>query len=94
MIVQILFAIIVAFHMGAIPTVLVELFPTFIRFTGVALSCNISAAIFGGTVPMIGTWIHQVTGDKLAISYYLTVLAILGVFIISFYKETYKKVII
>jgi MHS family proline/betaine transporter-like MFS transporter len=44
---QVLFAIIVAFHMGAIPTILVELFPTRIRFTGVALSCNLSAAIFG-----------------------------------------------
>ncbi|WP_341755694.1 MULTISPECIES: MFS transporter [unclassified Candidatus Tisiphia] len=90
---QILFAVIVAFHMGAIPTILVELFPTSVRFTGVALSCNISAAIFGGTVPMIGAWIYQVTGDRLAMSYYLTFLAILAIFIIFFYKETYKNII-
>jgi len=90
---QVLLSAIVAFHMGAIPTVLVELFPTHIRFTGVALSCNLAAAVFGGTVPMIGTALHQFTGDKLAISYYLTFLAVFAIFVISFYKETYKKII-
>lgn len=48
---QVLLAIIVAFHMGSVPTILVELFPSNIRFTGVALSCSLSAAIFGGTMP-------------------------------------------
>jgi MHS family proline/betaine transporter-like MFS transporter len=90
---QVLLTVIVAFRMGAIPTILVELFPTNVRFTGVALSCNLSAAIFGGTVPMIGTALYQITGDKLAIAYYLTFLAIFALFVISFYKETYKKVI-
>lgn len=91
---RILLSVIVAFHMGAIPTILTELFPTNIRFTGVALSCNLSAAIFGGTVPMIGAALYQVTGDSLAITYYLTFLAIFALFVISFYKETYKKNII
>ncbi len=90
---QILFAIIVAFHMGAIPTILVELFPTRIRFTGVALSCNLSAAIFGGTAPMIGTWLYQIMGDRLVMSYYLTFLAVLAMFIMYFYKETYNKIL-
>jgi len=90
---QILFAIIVAFHMGAVPTILVELFPTNIRFTGVALSCNLSAAIFGGTVPMIGAILYKITGDRLAVTYYLTFLALFALFVISFYKETYKKII-
>jgi MHS family proline/betaine transporter-like MFS transporter len=91
---QMLLSVIVAFHMGAIPTILVELFPTNIRFTGVALSCNLSAAIFGGTVPVIGVALYHITGDRLAIAYYLTFLAVFALFIISFYKETYKKVII
>jgi MFS transporter, MHS family, proline/betaine transporter len=90
---QVLFAIIVAFHMGAIPTILVELFPTRIRFTEVALSCNLSAAIFGGTVPMIGTWLYQITGDRLVMSYYLTFLAVLAIFIMYFYKETYNNIL-
>ena len=91
---QILLSAIVASHMGAIPTILVELFPTNIRFTGVALSCNISAAIFGGTVPVIGAALYQYTGNKLAIAYYLTFLAIFALFVISFYKESNKKILV
>ena len=77
--------------MAPIPTILAELFPTKVRFTGIALSCNISAAIFGGTMPMVGTMLHQFTGDNLAIVYYLIAIAIAGLFIISSYKETYKQ---
>jgi len=91
---QILLSAIVASHMGAIPTILVELFPTNIRFTGVALSCNLSAAIFGGTVPVIGAALYQYTGNKLAIAYYLTFLAIFALFVISFYKESNKKILV
>jgi MHS family proline/betaine transporter-like MFS transporter len=48
------FAAVIAFYMGPVPAVLVELFPTRVRFTGVALSYNLSAAVFGGTAPMVG----------------------------------------
>jgi len=76
--------------MGPVPTILVELFPTRVRFTGVAISYNLSAAIFGGTAPMVGTALYKYTGSHLALSYYLTALAIFCLICISFYKETYK----
>ena len=88
---QIIFASIIGIYMGPVPTLLVELFPTRIRFTGIAISYNLSAAIFGGTMPMIGTALYKFTGNNLAIAYYLTGLAIFGLFIIYFYKETYKN---
>ncbi|NRB11017.1 MAG: MFS transporter [Rickettsiaceae bacterium] len=87
---QILFAAIVGVYMGPVPTLLVELFPTRVRFTGVAISYNLSAAIFGGTLPMVGAILYKYTGDELAISYYLTGLALFGLLIISFYKETFR----
>ena len=88
---QIIFAAIIGIYMGPVPTLLVELFPTRVRFTGVAISYNLSAAIFGGTTPMIGTALYQFTGNNLALAYYLTGLAIFGLFVIFFYKETYKN---
>jgi len=88
---QIIFAIIIGIYMGPVPTLLVELFPTKVRFTGVALSYNLSAAIFGGTTPMIGTALYQFSGNNLALAYYLTVLAIFVLGIIFCYKETYKN---
>jgi len=88
---QILFAGIIGIYMGPIPTVLVEIFPTSVRFTGVALSYNLAAAIFGGTAPVVAMLLTRITGDNYAISYYLIALALLSSIILKFYKETYKK---
>ncbi len=92
---QIVFAAAVAFYMGPVPTVLVEIFPTKVRFTGVALSYNISAAIFGGTAPMVAMLLTRWTGDKFAIGYYLVALAIFTFTVLrkfrGGFKETYDK---
>lgn len=88
---QIIFSGIIAIYMGPIPTVLVEIFPTSVRFTGVALSYNLAAAIFGGSAPMIGMMLTKHTGDQYAISYYLIALALLSSITLKLYKETYRK---
>ena len=88
---QIVFAVVIALYMGPVPTVLVEIFPTRVRFTGVALSYNMSAAIFGGSAPVVAMLLTEMTGDKYAISYYLITLAVITLFILRFYKETYRK---
>ena len=85
-----LFAFIVGSYMGPIPTLFVELFPTRVRFTAVALSYNLGVAIFGGTAPMIGAALHKVTGSQISLSYYLVFLSTLCLCALLFYKETYK----
>lgn len=87
---QVIFAAIVGMYMGPVPTILVELFPTRIRFTGVAVSYNLSAAIFGGTAPMVGAALHKYTGVQISLAYYLTALAAFCFCCLYFYKETYK----
>ena len=87
----ILFASILGFYMGPVPTTLVEIFPTRVRFTGVALSYNISAAIFGGSAPMIAMLLSKKTGDPYAIAYYLILLALFSLAILRYYRETYQK---
>ena len=88
---QIVFASVVGAYMGPIPTLLVELFPTRVRFTGVALSYNLSAAIFGGTAPMVGAALYKATGHQIALAYYLTALSLFGLCMLYFYKETFKN---
>jgi len=88
---QVVFATVIAIYMGPIPTVLVEIFPTRVRFTGVALSYNLSAAIFGGTAPMMGMILMKLTNNKYAMSYYLIIVAIISFIVLQFYQETYKK---
>lgn len=82
------FAALSAYYMGPIPTVLVEMFPTRVRFTGVALSYNISAAIFGGTAPMVAVKLREITGDPYALTYYLSALTIITLIALYFYRET------
>lgn len=40
-----------------------ELLPTRIRSTGIAVAYNIPVAVFGGSAPLISTWLIQHTGD-------------------------------
>lgn len=88
---QIIFAAAIAFYMGPMPTVLVEIFPTKVRFTGVALSYNLSAAIFGGTAPMMAMLLERWTGNQFAIGYYLLILCTFSFFVLRNFQETHHK---
>ena len=78
-------------YMGPVPTVLVESFPTKVRFTGVALSYNLSAAIFGGTLPMVAITLTEMFADQKVVAYYISIFAALSLYSLAFYRETYKK---
>lgn len=82
---------IAGFFMGPVPTVLVELFPTRVRFTGVALSYNVSAAIFGGTAPMVSMLLISSFGDRTVMAYYIGIFAALTLVTLMFYKETFRS---
>jgi MHS family proline/betaine transporter-like MFS transporter len=52
-------------------TVLSEMVPTRVRCSAVALSYNICMAAFGGTTPIIATYLVNRTGDDFAPVYYV-----------------------
>ena len=60
-IVQITLAILVAMLSGVSPALFVELFPTRDRLSGYSISFNFGMGIFGGTTPMILTWLIEKT---------------------------------
>jgi MHS family proline/betaine transporter-like MFS transporter len=88
---QIGYAAIIAWYMAPVPTLLVELFPTKVRLTGIALSYNVSAALFGGTAPMVAMLLQKFLDNQFAMSYYIIILAIFTLCTIRFYSETYRK---
>ena len=51
---------------GTFAMVLADLFPTRVRFSGVAVSYNISQTLFGGTVPLIAAALVAGTGQSAA----------------------------
>ena len=58
------------------PCVLVELFPTSVRYTGIAIAYNVGFAIFGGLTPLIATYLIKTTHNVLAPSLYLMISAL------------------
>lgn len=84
---QVLFAAIVGCYISGIPAMLVEIFPIRIRYTGMALACNLSATIFGGTAPMVETWLVRVTGNKSMIAAYVIAAAIIALISLRFFRE-------
>ena len=61
---------------GSLPAFLTEQFPIQVRYTGFAFSFNTANALLGGTVPFVATWLIQQTGNTLAPSVLLIVVAI------------------
>lgn len=52
-----------------------EQFPTRVRYTASALSYNVAYTIFGGTAPLVATWLIDLTGNNLAPAWYLIAIA-------------------
>jgi MHS family proline/betaine transporter-like MFS transporter len=67
-----------AAYSGTLPALMAELFPTATRSTGIAVAYNTSVPIFGGTAPLIATWLVATTGSPLAPSFYLIATALLS----------------
>ncbi|GAB3959229.1 MFS transporter [Actinoallomurus acanthiterrae] len=76
--VMFLIGVLKAGYFGPLPALLSDLFPTGSRATGMSLSYNLGVMLFGGTTPALIVWLVDVTGDKLAITWYLMALAVLS----------------
>lgn len=56
---MVLFAFSIGGVLGACRAILVHIFPTFVRFTGVALALNLANGVLGGATPLAATWISN-----------------------------------
>lgn len=73
---------------GPIAAFLVEMFPAKIRYTSMSLPYHIGNGVFGGMVPLIGTWMVDKTGDMYSGLYYPIAVALITLVIGSiFIKE-------
>ena len=70
-VIQIAFGALLTMNDGTLPCFLAEIFPTRVRYSGFAFCFNAANALFGGTAPLVATWLIGVTGNKLAPAWYL-----------------------
>ncbi|WP_051330224.1 MFS transporter [Niveispirillum irakense] len=64
------------------------LFPTQVRFAGFAIAYNISTSLFGGTAPVIGSGLIDLTGNELMPAFYMMLACLVGLVALRFMPET------
>lgn len=69
-------------YLGPFFAVVVTLFPTAQRYTGLSAGYNIAAALFGGTAPLVATLLIEWSGNTLSPSLYLGLCALISLSII------------
>jgi hypothetical protein len=72
---------------GTFAFLIADMFPTRIRFTGIALVFNIGMTFFSGAAPLAATALIRETGSLSAPAYFLTAAAVLGVLSSLFVKR-------
>lgn len=91
MIAQIILAMLLSMNDGSLASFLSEIFPLRVRYSGMAFSFNSANALFGGTAPLIATWMIGVTGDKLAPAYYLVVAAFVALMTLYYGRKVIAR---
>lgn len=86
--IQILFGALLTMNDGTLPCFLSEIFPTRVRYSGFAFTFNSANALFGGTAPLIATWLIGITGDKLAPAWFLVAAAAVALMAMLASRET------
>ena len=89
---EVLFAVLVGITNGAIVAYNVELMPSAVRCTGLALAYNIAIGVFGGTTPMIAALLISQSGNPLAPAFWMSGAAFISLCVILFWaEETHRK---
>ena len=88
---QAAFALVLGIYVGPIAAFLVELFPTRVRFTGMAITYNMSAALFGGTALLVCEWLLKNFGTAQAIACYVMLSCTASLVALAFYRDRYRE---
>lgn len=75
LIAQVFFAVFLSIFLGPVPATLVEMFPARVRYSAIGLGYNISLCIFGGSAPLVATWLMSHFQNVAAPGIYLTFLS-------------------
>ena len=91
LLVQVLLGAMLTLNDGTLPSFLAEQFPTRIRYSGFAVSFNLSNAVFGGTAPFMATLLISAFDSDLAPAWYLMVASAVSLVAVAFSHETCDK---
>lgn len=83
-----IFSLLLVLLLGTLPATLPALFPTRARYAGFAISYNVSTALFGGTAPLVATYLVSSTGNQFMPAFYVMAAAVVSLIPILLMAET------
>jgi MFS transporter, MHS family, proline/betaine transporter len=81
---QTVFCAIVSVFSGSVPAVMAALFPPRLRSTGVSLTYNFAAVVFGGFAPAVLTFLTETTHNTMAPAFYVVAAAAVSLVALAF----------
>lgn len=81
---MILGALLASFQ-GVMPSLLPSLFFTEVRYGSLAITYNVATSLFGGTAPLVISWLISVTASRMVPAYYIILASIIGIIIVAFF---------
>ena len=73
--------------MGALPSLLAELFPTAVRYSGVAMVFNLGYSIGIGLAPVMAALLLRITSNVASPGFYMIFCSVIGLLAILCLKE-------
>lgn len=75
-------------QLASISAMFPAMFPTHVRYAGMAIAYNLSTSLFGGTAPIVNEWLVGKTGNSLVPAYYMMAACVVGAIALCFVIET------
>lgn len=75
-------------QLATISAMFPAMFPTHVRYAGMAIAYNLSTSLFGGTAPIVSDWLVDKTGSALVPAYYMMAACAVGAVALFFVIET------
>jgi MHS family proline/betaine transporter-like MFS transporter len=88
---QLIFAALLATLVSPLYALLVELFKTRARYTALSLGFNIATALFGGSAPLLATYMVEQTGDARSPGLYLMLSAGSTLLVLCLIRDPYRE---
>ncbi len=88
---QLGFAVFVSAFAGTNPVTMVEAFPSHLRCSAMSFAFNLCFALFGGTTPLVASYLIEHTHNDLSIAYLMMGAAFLSCMALIVHPETARK---
>src|SRR5579885_2945465 len=82
-----IFTLIFSVYLPCAFVTMIEAFAVEMRFTALSFGFNMGLAIFGGTCPLIATWLIEMTGNASSPAFYIMLAALAGVLTSLFIQD-------